>query len=227
VEERAVLRRDRTLTAASTVHLTSVSEENATFSWHWASGGGFAETPVDARGCRVPLTARRLRVTLRETQKGWPMNSRTLLGLAAVLIVPSISAHAQAVAEAALANAHSSTVTIKAGSALGHALNQGSSQLAGRIQQIAPRPTQTRSQAHGQVSTQANVSIPGNTPPTGSSLIVSVRGGEAPACGPANQRLSQGEVAASTNPNCGNTAPDKTKPQAQYKSAVKVAFPTQ
>src|SRR5204863_10034184 len=41
VEERAVLRRDRTLTVAFNVHLTSRLRENATFSWQQASGDGF------------------------------------------------------------------------------------------------------------------------------------------------------------------------------------------
>src|SRR5207245_1770725 len=65
---------------------------------------------AEAGGCSahalqdgLPLTHRQLRVTLPETRK--PMNSRTLLGLAAILGVFSISAHAQAAAEAALAHA--------------------------------------------------------------------------------------------------------------------------
>ena len=66
------------------------------------------------------------------------MNPRTLLGLTAFIGSFSLSANSQAAAEATLANAHSSASTVKAGSVLGRTLNRGSSQLAGRMQQLAP-----------------------------------------------------------------------------------------
>src|SRR5439155_5529763 len=120
---------------------------------------------AEAGGCSahalqdgLPLTHRQLRVTLPETRK--PMNSRTLLGLAAFLGIFSISAHAQAAAEAAIANAHSSASTVKAGSILGRALNQGSNQLAGRIQQVAP----PRGQPNG-LQQGSNLTPEGNSEP--------------------------------------------------------------
>src|SRR5207249_8208349 len=54
--------------------------------------------------------------------------------------------------------------TVKAGSILGRALNQGSNQLAGRIQQVAPAQVQAHgSQGSRQLSAQAN----SGTVPTG------------------------------------------------------------
>jgi hypothetical protein len=155
------------------------------------------------------------------------MSSRTVVGLAAVLVVSSVSAQAQAAAEAALANAHSSAATAKAGSALGRAFNQGSSQLAGRIQQVAPAPVQVhRPQASRQLSTQAKAGSPTAATPTGSSLIVSVHGGAPPACAPTNQRVQE-QAAASANSNCGTKTSPKAKPPTQYKSAITMSFPKQ
>ena len=171
----------------------------------------------------LPLTHRQLRVTLPETRK--PMNSRTLLGLAAVLGIFSISAHAQAAAEAAIANAHSSVSTVKAGSILGRALNQGSNQLAGRIQQVAPAQVQAHGlQASRQLSAQANSRTVPTGAPGGSSLIVSVKGSE-PACAASAQAAQEKTTAGTANPNCTGKAAPKTKSQTQYKSAVTLSFP--
>src|SRR5439155_26995047 len=232
VEERAVLRRDRTLTVEFNVHLTSRLRENATFSRQQASGDGFwPSCPVvlvnlaEAGGCSahalqdgLPLPHRQLRVTLSETRK--PMNSRTLLGLAAVLGIFSISAHAQAAAEAALAHAASSASTVKAGSILGRALNQGSNQLAGRIQQVAPAQVQAHgSQGSRQLSAQANSGTVPTGAPGGSSLIVSVKGNER-ACAASAQAAQEKTTAGTANLNCtGKAAP------TQYKSAVTLSFP--
>jgi hypothetical protein len=155
------------------------------------------------------------------------MNPRTLLGLTAFIGIFSLSAHAQAAAEAALANAHSSASTVKAGSALGRALNQGSGQLAGRIQQFAPAQVQTRaSQPSEKLNAQATSGTARAGTPTGGSLIVSVHGGE-PACTPPSQSVQSQNAAASTTPVCGSKASPKTKSQNQYKSAVALSFPKQ
>src|SRR5438552_4309714 len=179
---------------------------------------------AEAGGCSahalqdgLPLTHRQLRVTLPETRK--PMNSRTLLGLAAIFGVFSISAHAQAAAEAALAHAASSASTVKAGSILGRALNQGSNQLAGRIQQVAPAQVQAHGSQGRQLSAQANSGTVPTGAPGGSSLIVSVKGNE-PACAASAQA-----AAGTANPNCIGKAAPKTKSQTQYKSAVTLSFP--
>ena len=170
-----------------------------------------------------PLTHRQLRVTLPETRE--PMNSRTLLGLAAILGVFSISAHAQAAAEAALAHAASSASTVKAGSILGRALNQGSNQLAGRIQQVAPAQVQAHGlQANRQLSAQAKSRTVPTGAPGGSSLIVSVKGSE-PACAASAQAAQEKTTAGTANPNCTGKAAPKTKSQTQYKSAVTLSFP--
>ncbi|HEV2730653.1 MAG TPA: hypothetical protein VGV15_11535 [Terriglobales bacterium] len=153
------------------------------------------------------------------------MNPRTLLALTALIGIFSLSANAQAAAEAALANAHSSASTVKAGSVLGRALNQGSSQLAGRMQQLAPAQLQTRvSQPSEKLNAQATSGTLRAGTPTGSSLIVSVHGGE-PACAPSSQSVQGQNAAASTTPICGSKASPKTKPQNQYKSAVTLSFP--
>jgi hypothetical protein len=185
---------------------------------------------AEAGGCSahalqdgLPLTHRQLRVTLPETRK--PMNSRTLLGLAAILGVFSISAHAQAAAEAALAHAASSASTVKAGSILDRALNQGSNQLAGRIQQVAPAQVQAHgSQGSRQLSAQANSGTVPTGAPGGSSLIVSVKGNE-PACAASAQAAQEKTTAGTANLNCTGKAAPKTKSQTQYKSAVTLSFP--
>jgi hypothetical protein len=167
----------------------------------------------------LPLTHRQLRVTLSETRKGWLMNSRMLLGLAAVLGIFSISAHAQAAAEAALAHAASSASTVKAGSILGRALNHGSNQLAGRIQQVAPAQVQAHgSQGSRQLSAQANSRTMSTGVPGGSSLIVSVKGGE-PACAASAQAAQEKTTGGTANPNCIGKVTPKTKSQTQYKFA--------
>jgi len=156
------------------------------------------------------------------------MNSRTVLALAAVLIVLCVSAHAQAAAEAALANAHSSTSAVNAGSALGRALNRGSSQLAGRIQQVAPASGHANgSQARAQVSALAEASASRSAPPTGSSLIVAVHGAQPPACVPTNQNVQGQNALSSANPRCGSKILRKAQTAPQYKSNVTVAFPKQ
>jgi hypothetical protein len=173
----------------------------------------------------LPLTHRQLRITLPKTRKGWPMNSRTLFGLAAVLSIFSTSAHAQAAAEAALAHAASSASTVKAGSILGRALNQGSNQLAGRIQQVAPAQVQARgSQASKRLSAQANSGVVPTGATGGRSLIVSVKGNE-PACAQSTQGSPEKTTTGTANSNCEGKVTPKTKSQTQYKSAVTLSFP--
>src|SRR6266571_1372602 len=202
VEERAVLRRDRTLTVAFNVHLTSRLRENATFSWQQASGDGFWPS---CRRCAGKFGRGRRVFYLRPAV--W------------------FAIDAPAAAEAALAHAASSASTVKAGSILGRALNQGSTQLAGRIQQVAPAQVQAHgSQGSRQLSAQANSGTVPTGAPGGSSLIVSVKGSE-PACAASAQAAQEKTTAGTANPNCTGKAAPKTKSQTQYKSAVTLSFP--
>ena len=71
------------------------------------------------------------------------MNKRALLLMTlGVAWGPHISALAQAAAESALTNALSSSSTVKAGSELNRALDRGSRQLSGRIQERTSSPVQ-------------------------------------------------------------------------------------
>src|SRR5215471_1044484 len=75
-----------------------------------------------------------------------PMSRRVLLGIALILIFTTFSlpASSQAIAESVMLGAGSSTTAVKAGSALGSALNRSSKQLAGRVQEPVSKPSQTK-----------------------------------------------------------------------------------
>jgi len=106
------------------------------------------------------------------------------------LITPIVSAFGQAAAESALINGMSSTATVKAGSELNHALNNGVNQLSGRVQQstsglaqprLQPRPA---SRANGTTTAMQsrNTAQPGSTQAFGGIMI---RGGRL-TCTPLN-----------------------------------------
>ena len=68
------------------------------------------------------------------------VNKRLLLGMGLIAVLTPLPGFTQAAAESALINSLSSSSTIKAGSALNHALNQGSAQLGARIQEQTSGP---------------------------------------------------------------------------------------
>src|SRR4029077_7450057 len=74
------------------------------------------------------------------SRRYWHVNKLLLLGIALIAVLTPLPAFTQAAAESALINSLSSSSTIKAGSALNQALNQGSAQLGARIQERTSGP---------------------------------------------------------------------------------------
>jgi hypothetical protein len=131
------------------------------------------------------------------------MNSRVLLRIVVTLAaaVP-IPVFAQAAAESALTNALSSSATVKGGSALGHALNQSSTQLGRRIQERTASPVQAgtpRPAPRAGLKNPATAMLTTGPVHSASSQPmggISVQGGES-TCSP-NAPGSQGSPAKAT-----------------------------
>ena len=155
---------------------------------------------------------------------------RVLLGVALILVFTTFSlpAFSQAIAESVMLGAGSSTSAVKAGSALGSALNQSSKQLAGRVQQQLSRPSQTKtSQAGRNLSPKNQTARPDlRSMPQSGSLVVSIRGAE-PNCPLTKQETAtaQGKAAAEAYPKkCNSNA--SVRPESQkYNSVVTLPSP--
>ncbi len=87
------------------------------------------------------------------------MNRCILVGMILTLAIAFArpSAFAQAAAESVLLNANSATATVKAGSALGSALNRVNKQLAGRVSQQTSPPAPGKMSQVGPVSTSPDL----------------------------------------------------------------------
>lgn len=157
--------------------------------------------------------------------------NRTVLLLGIALIVDlttfSVPASSQAIAESVMLGAGSSTATVKAGSALGSALNQSSKQLAGRVQQQVSRPAQTKKQ------TGRNLVLKNQTARTETrsvaqpgAMIVSIQGAQS-SCLPTKEETTTGQakVAAEVSPTkCSSNA--SVRPESQkYNSVVTLSSP--
>jgi hypothetical protein len=140
------------------------------------------------------------------------VNPRVLLeSIVAIALVLPVMSHAQAAAESALTNALSSSTTMKAGSALNHALNQGTTRLGIRIQEWASSPVRVGApqQIQGAPWTAMKIATAGNASFAGvrsGSLAalggISVLGGET-AC----TSVSPPNPASPPNPFRANTVP--------------------
>jgi hypothetical protein len=152
------------------------------------------------------------------------------LGLA---VGPHISALAQAAAESALTNALSSSSTVKAGSELNRALDRGSRQLGGRIQDRTSSPAQagvqqktTRGLKNSPTAIQSrHNAYVGSMPGIGT---ISIQGGEV-ICASASpgSQASPGKTSHGTgSTNCHGQGPtSKSGTEDKYKSFVTLPLP--
>jgi len=161
------------------------------------------------------------------------VNKPLLLGTAVLVGFLPLSALAQAAAESALTNALSSTTTVKAGSALGHALNQSTTQLGARVQEHTSKPLGLQVQsAHRaepgtrplQIQSGGNLRIE----PAPSSAVITFQGGE-PACSPTAPAApnSVSKVKSQATPAGCRAKTSATDPgeQDKYKSFVTLPPP--
>jgi hypothetical protein len=146
-----------------------------------------------------------------------------------------VTASAQAAAESALTNAFSSSATVKAGSTLGHALNQGSTHLGTRVQEQTSGPVRVGTPqkiSRAGLGTRATGSLSGGSVHTGASAgpsTVSIQGGEG-TCISGNPGSQASPAKASTGTasiDCHGQKPTP-KPgttEEKYKSFVTLSFP--
>ena len=161
------------------------------------------------------------------------MSSRILLGMTfiLVLVVLRASAFGQAAAESVLLNSGSAATTVKAGSALNSALNQGSKQLAGRVQRqvVPPAPGKMSQVGARQVSTSPvkGTVVRADTTPAQGAMITSIQGAVT-SCAPTHETPStpgSKTAAESAQTNCsGQDSASKPAPQ-KYKSVITLSFP--
>jgi hypothetical protein len=156
------------------------------------------------------------------------MNRRVLWGLTLTLVLTLVRTptFAQAVAESVLLGAASSTATVKAGSALNSALNQGSKQLAGRVQRHTLQPVPSGRKPHSEAGKISTGPFKGTATPARGAVISSIQGA-ATNCAPASQTASVAESKTATQPsqtNCSGQPGSEPAPQ-KYKSVITLAFP--
>jgi hypothetical protein len=163
------------------------------------------------------------------------VDKRVLLGsIVSVALAFPVAAFAQAAAESALTNALSSSSTIKAGSALNHALDQSSKRLGARIQERTSSPAQVgvqRTTSKAESKNTATVSQAGGNVHAGSTPVmgaISLQGGES-VCAAANP---SDQVPAKTNTGTASidchgpkSAPKSGTTEDKYKSFVVLSFP--
>ncbi len=118
------------------------------------------------------------------------MRPHFLAGVILTVLLGIQAAYPQAAAESVLLNSNSATATVKAGSALGKALNKASGQTSNQIQRtVAPSAMSVtverkpRTPAPSSEKPATTTSSP--KPATGGSLITSIQGGHVTRSGPA------------------------------------------
>jgi hypothetical protein len=156
------------------------------------------------------------------------MNRRILGGLTLTLVLTlvRIPSFAQAVAESVLLGAGSTTATVKAGSALNSALNQGSKQLAGRVQRQMLQPVPPEKKPHSRGGKVSTGPVKGTATPAQGAVISSVQGAVT-TCAPASQKASAAgskSAAKSSQTNCSGQPASQPVPQ-EYKSVITLSFP--
>ena len=155
------------------------------------------------------------------------MNRRMLLTLALALPFPGTSAFAQAAAESALLNAHSATVTVKAGTTLGSALNHSVNQLAGRVAQTTspPSSSQVGGPPRSTIPVKSTPRRDGTLPAQG-PMIASIQGA-ATSCASTSQPASTPRsktVAESPQTNCGRQDSAGQVASQKSKSVITLSF---
>jgi len=154
------------------------------------------------------------------------MNRRMLLVTTLALIFPRVSAFAQAAAESALLNANSATVTVKAGSALGSALDQSTKQLAARVPQSTSQPAPSQVLVRRTIAVKGGAVRDGAAPAQG-PMIASIEGssnGCAAASQPASTSGSK-RAAESAQSNCGGGDSAAHAASQKSKSVITLSFP--
>jgi hypothetical protein len=158
------------------------------------------------------------------------MNKRILLGMAftlALAVLPA-SAFAQAAAESVLLGGASAAATAKFGSQLNSALNQGSKQLAGHVQQIQPASGKASPVGARPVSKSLveGTAVRTTGTPAQGSLIASIQG-SVPRCAPTNQTpLTTGSKTApeSAQTNCSGQSSASKSASQKYKSVITLSL---
>lgn len=145
-----------------------------------------------------------------------------------VLVSPVASAFAQAAAETASLGGLSATTTIKAGSALGSALNHNIKQLAGRVPQPTSQPAPARVGGRpGSTIPVKGTAVRDGTVPAQGSMIVSVQGA-ATSCTSASQPASTSGNKAATESgqtNCGGGDSAGQVASQKSKSVITLSSP--
>lgn len=156
------------------------------------------------------------------------MNRQMLVVFALALTFPEASAFAQAAAESALLNAHSATVTVKAGTALGSALNHSVKQLAGRVAQPTsqPSPSQVGGRPRSTIPVKGTAGRDGTLAAQG-PMIASIQGA-ATSCASTGQPASTpGSKTAAESPQTDCSRQDSPAHVASQKSrsVITLSFP--
>jgi len=148
------------------------------------------------------------------------------LNLTLVLTVVRVPTFAQAGAESVLLGAGSSAATVKAGSALNSALNQGSKRLAGSVQRQMLGPIPPEKRTHSGAGKILTSPVNGTVRPAQGAVIASIQGAVT-SCAPASQTASAAGSKAATGPSqptCSGQAASETTPP-KYKSVITLSFP--
>jgi hypothetical protein len=136
------------------------------------------------------------------------VNKRLLLGMGLIAVLTPLPAFTQAAAESALINSLSSSSTIKAGSALNHALNQGSAQLGARIQEQTSGPMRIGVQKSTPWPQGRNQIRQSQVRPSQKRGNLSLSSGSTPSAG--TIFIHGGEVACAPASTIGPSSPAKT-----------------
>ncbi|HYU46601.1 MAG TPA: hypothetical protein VEK84_10550 [Terriglobales bacterium] len=159
------------------------------------------------------------------------MNGCILVEMTFTLALAALpaSAFAQAAAESVLLGGASSAATVKAGSQLNSALNQGSKQLAGRVQQqMQPAPGKIAPVGAGAVSKSPvkGIAVRAGATPAPGPVIASIQGA-ATHCAPTNHTTSMPGSkthAESAQTNCsGQSSASESAPQ-KYKPVITLSL---
>jgi hypothetical protein len=136
------------------------------------------------------------------------VNKRLLLGMGLIAVLTPLPGFTQAAAESALINSLSSSSTIKAGSALNHALNQGSAQLGARIQEQTSGPMRIGVQKSTPWPQGRNQIRQSQVRPSQKRGNLSLSSGSTPSAG--TIFIHGGEVACAPASTIGPSSPAKT-----------------
>lgn len=118
------------------------------------------------------------------------MRVHILAGITLTIFLGVQAAYPQAAAESVLLNSNSATATVKAGSALGNALNKASGKLGNRVQRTVAEPSGINviiERTPRTPATPAPAAATTTKPATtGGSLITSIQGGRVTRSSPAS-----------------------------------------